>query len=102
MSRSDDLHPRDVLLEPGDDKMERGAVVDRAALTEIVRLQRFTGRVLRNELWVGLHVADLALTDRDQGSLSRHLIGAELHAGGARVEDNDGLAHGRLLRGFGQ
>ena len=34
--------------------MERGAVVDRAALAEIVCLQRFTGRVLRNELWVGL------------------------------------------------
>ena len=55
------LHARDVLFEPGDDEMERGAVVDRAALAELVRIQRFAGRVLRNELRVGLHVADLAV-----------------------------------------
>ena len=29
-------------------------------------------------------------------------IGAKLQAGGARVEDDDGLAHGRSLRGFGE
>ena len=46
--------------------MERGAVVDLVTLAKVVRIQRFAVRVLRNELRVGLHVADLAVTDRGQ------------------------------------
>ena len=44
--------------------MQRGAVVYLVTLAKLVRIQRFAGRVLRNELRVGLHVAHLAVTDR--------------------------------------
>ena len=95
MSGGNHLHSRNALLKPSDHKMKRTTVVDLATFTKFVRIHQLATRVLRNELRIALHVADLTVTYRGQGALRGYLIGAELHAGGARVENYDGLTHAK-------
>ena len=81
--------------------MQRRLVVDRLALAPFVRVQWLAGGILDDEMRVVLHAVDLAAAEQGQRPGRVHRIGAELQAGGARVEDDDGVAHGRSLRGFG-
>ena len=89
------LHVGDVGFQPGDDEVQRCLVVDRVALAPFMRVQRLAGRVLRDEMRVVLHAVDLAAAEQGQRPGRVHRIGAELQAGGARVDDDDGVGHGR-------
>ena len=97
-----DLHVGEVGFQPGDDEVQRCLVVDRVALAPFMRVQWLAGRVLDDEMRIALHAVDPAAAEQRQRPGRVHRIGAELQAGGARVEDDDGFAHRRSLRGFGQ
>ena len=96
------LHVGDVGFQPGDDEVQRCLVVDCLAVAPFMRVPWLAGRVLRDEMRVVLHAVDLAAAEQRQRPGRVHRIGAELQAGGARIDHDDGIAHGRSLRGFGQ
>jgi len=93
MARRYHLRAGEVRLQPGDDELHRGLVIDRGALAPGVGVQRLAGGVIGDEMWIGLHAVDAAMAQEWQGLVCVQRIGAELQAGGARVEDDDGLGH---------
>jgi hypothetical protein len=68
-------------FQPGDDEVQRHLVVNRMAFAPFVRIERFAGRVLGDEVRVPLHVVDLAATEQRQRSVGVHPIGTEFQAG---------------------
>ena len=81
-------------LQPGEDEVHRRPVINRMAVAPFMRVHRLAGRVLDDEMRIALHAVDPAQAKQRQRRRLVHGIGAKLQTGGARVEDDDGLAHG--------
>ena len=81
-------------FHPRDDETQRGRVVDRVSLAPFLRVQRLAGGVVGDEVWVTLHAVDAAAAQQGQRPCRIHRVRAEFQAGRARVEYDDGVAHG--------
>ena len=89
-------------FKPGDDEVQRCFVVDRAIFAPFMHAQLLAGCVRDDKMRIAFHAIDLAATEQRQRSGRIHRIGAELHAGGACIDHDDGLVdagriHGALM-----
>ena len=91
-----------ICFQPGDDEMQPCFVVDRAVFAPFMHAQLLAGRVVDDKMGITFHAIDLAAAEQRQRPGRVHRIGSELQAGRACIDHDDGLAHGRLLRGCRQ
>jgi hypothetical protein len=77
-------------------------VIDRAARTPRVRVQRLAVRALGDEVRIALHAVDLAPAKQRQRLRAIDAVGAEFQAGGAGVQHDNGVGHGWLLCSLGK
>src|SRR5580658_129864 len=102
MAGGDYLRLREASFQPCNDEVQGRPVIDRVALAPFMGVQWLASRVVDDEMRIALHAVDPAAAEQRQRPGRIHRVGAELQAGGPGVENDDGLAHDRSLRSFGE
>jgi hypothetical protein len=64
---SRDLQVGDVGFKPTDHEVQRGLMVNRMTFAPFMCIERFSGSVLGDEVWIALHCVDLASAEQWQG-----------------------------------